>query len=106
MRAHGSYKNRVLHTLVADGSIWAQRSLLVIGSLVLGQDGAGNVQAGDHVALGQLKAQALGVVVDILDLGQLEGEEALVAALEGRLGRNDGLDLGRGAAKVPVSAAA
>lgn len=60
------------------------------------------MQARHVVALGQLEAEALGVVVDVLDLGQLQRQEALVAAGEGRLSRGAGL-AARLAAVVVVS---
>jgi hypothetical protein len=44
------------------------------------------VKTGDHVLLRELEAEALGVVVDILDLGKLEGNESLVTAGKGLLG--------------------
>lgn len=40
------------------------------------------MQARHLVGLGQLEAEALGVVVDELDLGQLQGDEALIKASE------------------------
>ena len=97
------------HTLVADRCVWPEGSLLVIGALVLCQDGAGDGQSSDVVGLGQLEAEALGVVVDELDLGELQGQETLVAAGEGRLGGGrrggGGGDLGggRGAAEEVVA---
>merc|ERR1712169_124048 len=115
VRAHGpvgvlfdQQVNEALVVLVADGRVRPEGGLLVIGALVLGQDGTGDVEARDHVALGQLEAEALGVVVDILHLGQLQRDEALVAARKGHLGRRDGLDLGRSArpAKVVVTSTA
>lgn len=61
------------------------------------------MKTGDHVLLGQLEAEALGVVVDILDLGKLEGNESLVTTGEGLLGLNangsGGLVHGRPAGK-------
>jgi hypothetical protein len=99
-------------TLVADRSIRPESSLLVIGTLVLGQDSTGDRKPSDLVGLGQLEAEALRVVVDDLDLGELEGQEALVSAGEGRLGggRRGGssgdLGGGRGAAEEVVACTA
>lgn len=72
-------------TLVADGSVRAEDSLLGIERLVLGEDSAGNVEARHHVILRESEAQALGVVVDQLDLLELEANPALVAADKGLL---------------------
>ena len=88
-------------TLVVDRGVGTEGGLLVLGALVLGQDGAGNGQAGDHVLLGELEAEALGVVVDVNDLGELQRQEALVAARERGLGGRLG---GAGLAVVVVAA--
>lgn len=58
-------------TFIADGSIRAKSGLLVVGALVLGQNGTGNVKARHHVALGKFKTETLGVVVDNVYIGQL-----------------------------------
>ncbi len=96
-------------TLVVDGGVGAEGGLLVTLALELGQDGAGNGQAGHLVLLGKLEAEALGVVVDVDDLGKLERQEALVAAGKGSLGGLLGSGAGLGAAAqgaVVVGAAA
>lgn len=86
-----------LHTLIVDGRVRPESSLLVVRPLELGQDGAGDGQTRDLARLGQLEAEALGVVVDVLDLGEAQGDEALVAAREGGcLGRRRLGDLGSG----------
>lgn len=74
-----------VRTLVANGSVGTESGLLVFRSLVLGQDGAGNVEARNHVGLRQLKAESLRVVVDVFNLSQLQRNKALVAASQGRL---------------------
>ena len=71
------------------------------------------MQTRDLVGLGKLEAQTLRVVVDNLDIGKLERQEALVTASEGLLGLNtnsllhissDGGSRGSlAAAKVPVA---
>lgn len=83
---HEPAKRREYLTLIIDGGIRTQSRFLVVLALVLGQNGAGRGQTGDHVLLGQLKAEALGVVIDINHLGELERKEALVAASKCRLG--------------------
>jgi hypothetical protein len=96
-------------TLIADGSVGPESGLLIVRALVLGQDGAGNVETRDHVLLGKFEAEALGVVVDVLDLGELQGDEALVASSEGllRLDAGGGGDLvsGRRAGEEVVASA-
>lgn len=58
------------------------------------------------VLLRQLEAEALGVVVDVLDLGEPQGDEALVAARERRGRRDDCRSRGgSGAAAEEVVAA-
>ena len=96
-------------TLVVDGGVGAEGGLLVALALELGQDGAGNGETRHLVLLGQLEAEALGVVVDVDDLGELERQEALVAAGKGSLGGLLGCGAGLGAAAqcaVVVGAAA
>lgn len=73
------------HTLIGDGSVRAEDRLLGIERLVLGEDSAGNVEARHHVILRESEAQALGVVVDQLNLLELEANPALVTAGEGLL---------------------
>lgn len=95
-------------TFVADGSIRSKSSLLVVGTLVLGQDGTGNLKSGNHVALWELETETLGVVVDDFDISQLQGNESLVAASKRWLGRDSLLHLcgDRGAsAEVVVTSA-
>jgi hypothetical protein len=84
-----------LLTLVADGSVGPEGGLLIGRALVLGQNGAGDAQARDHVLLGELEAQALGVVVDILNLGELQRDESLITSGKSLLGLDgsDGSDL-------------
>lgn len=69
-------------TLVTDGGIRPHNGLLHVRSLVLGQDGARDMQTRDLVLLGKLEAETLGVVVDNLHVIQHEGEPALVATGE------------------------
>lgn len=88
------------HTFIAHRRIRADGRLLGIRCFVLGQDGAGNVQAGDHVVLGQLEAEALGVVVDDLDVLKLQRDEALVAAGQGLLGADSGDGILRSAGRL------
>jgi hypothetical protein len=83
-------------TLVADGGVRPQDGLLHAGALELGQDGAGDAEAGDLVLLGQLEAETLGVVVDRLDLLELEGDPFAVQCLLGLPGGEGILDLGLG----------
>lgn len=73
-------------TLVANRRVRSQHRLLGALGLELGQDGTRNVQAGNHVVLGQFEAEALGVVVDVVDFLELEANEALLPAGKGLLG--------------------
>lgn len=67
-------------------------------ALVLGDKCRGNGQARDIVLLRKSEAELLGVVVDLLNVLQLQANEALVAASEG-LVRCSG-ELGNGALLV------
>lgn len=91
-------------TFIRDGGVGAESRLSIVLALEFGQHGAGNVETRDHVLLGELKADTLGVVVDILHLRYLERDEALIAAGKGRLSRDNG-DLGGRAVHVVVAAA-
>lgn len=73
------------HTLIADGSVGSEDSLLAIRALVLGQERASNGQTRNVVGLGELEAESLGVVVDQLDLGELQGQETLFTTSESLL---------------------
>lgn len=93
-------------TFVANWGVGSESGLLIVGALVLGQNGAGNLKSRDHVALRELETKALGVVVDNLDIGQLQRDKSLIAASKGRLRRNNLLHLGgdgRAAAEVIVA---
>lgn len=86
-------------TFIGSGRVRPQHRLRVAVRLELGQDGAGDLQAGDHVILGQLEPELLGVVVHNLDIVQLEGDETLISSRQGLLGlttREGPLDLGLG----------
>lgn len=72
-------------TLVRDRCVRPQDSLLGALVLELRQQCAGNLHSGDHVVLGQLEPELLGVVVHHLDVIQLQRHEALVAARQGLL---------------------
>ncbi len=91
-------KEQSVRTLVADGSVRPQDGLLGAFGLELGQESAGDVEARDLVVLGQLEPEALGVVVDRLNLLQLQAEETLLPSGEGllRLGAGDAADGGLG----------
>ena len=67
---------------VADWGVGPDRGLLVFRALVLRNESAGDVQAGDGVLLAQLEAELLGVVIDVGDLVEDQGNETLVAAGE------------------------
>lgn len=75
-------------TFVADGGIRSESSFRIVWSLELGQDGAGYVETRDHVLLGKLESNTLGIVVDILNSRNLEGDKALITTGKGWLGRN------------------
>ena len=64
--------------LVADGRIRSYDRLLHLRALVLGQQGRGDGEARDVIAVGEGEAEFLGVVVDFLDGFELEVDEALV----------------------------
>lgn len=95
-------------TLRAGRSVRSEGGLLSTLSLELGQDSAGEGETRDLVALGKLKADTLGVVVDGLDLGNLEGEPALFSTKESLFGLSDDhlfhfSSRGGGSAEVPVA---
>jgi hypothetical protein len=77
--------------LVRDRGVWANSGLRHLRALVLGDERAGDVQAGNGILVVQLEPQLLGVVVD--DLGGFKGElnEALVASSEALDGSVAGL---------------
>jgi len=75
-----------LLSLVADGSVRPDNGLVGPNGVIFRQDGRRDVQTRDHVVLGQAQPQTLGVVVDELNVLQLEGQPALLAAGEGLLG--------------------
>ena len=93
--------------LVRDGGVWADRGLGHLRSLVLGNEGAGDAEAGNGILISELESQLLGFVVD--DLGGLERQldEALVASSEALrgvlLGLCGCLGLNCAASGVPVS---
>jgi hypothetical protein len=77
-----------LHTLIADGGVGSEGSLLIIGALVLCEKSTGNVKARNLVRFGELEAQALSVMVDELDVRELEGDPTLITTSESLLGLN------------------
>lgn len=105
--------------LVGDGGVGADGGLLHLGTLVLGDEGGGNVEARDGIVVVELEAQLLGVVVDQLHGLERQADEALVAAgealdgavagLVGHVGllcaRGRRVGLGCAAGGVPVSCA-
>ena len=61
-------------TFIADRGVGTKNVLLGSQRLILGQNGTGDLDSRHHVILGQLEAEALGVVVDHLDLLELEAD--------------------------------
>lgn len=74
-----------LGVLIRDGGVGTNDGLSSLGG-ELGQDGAARSQSRDLVLLGQLEAEALGVVVDDLNVLEEQGDEALVTACQSGLG--------------------
>lgn len=68
--------------LVGNGSVRADGRLLHLRALVLGDERAGDVEAGDGILLVQLEAELLSVVVDVLNRLERELDETLVASGE------------------------
>ena len=59
-----------LLTLIAGWSVWPDRGLLILGALVLRDNGAGNRETRDRIWVLKLESELLGVVVDVVDLVQ------------------------------------
>lgn len=64
--------------LVADWGVRPNCWLLILWSLVFGDQSAGHWQSADSVWVVEGKDELLGVVVDLLDLIQFQADEALV----------------------------
>ena len=84
----------------AHGRVGSDRGLAVLGTLVLCEQSTGDWETGDIVRAGEGEAEYFGVVVDVFDFVEFEGDEALVAALEGFGCGDDGGGGGRGFERV------